>query len=333
VIRGRLLAVAFALVAVTTSAMPVAARSPTVVGTGPVYTPLAADDIASRTTILGFKPFSPAPFRVAGYQIKTLSWAHLPLNGLSLPRLATPPGADPQGIPYKVVNGKNYYSPGNIASDGIRFVDGYVRTGNPAYLAKARVRAAKLRAIGLVRDGALFLSYGFDYPAEGLRGPWVSAYAQGLGLSFLVRLFRVTGEATYADTARSIFAAFRQLGANRPQWVSYVVSSDLWLEEYPSARPTHVLNGFNFAVFGLYDYERLTRDPAATQLLRAGLSTMRRHAADYRVPGGLSYYDLVHRTRIAHYHTIHIWQLAALGAISGDSYFTNLSATFRADHS
>jgi len=26
------------------------------------------------------------------------------------------------------------------------------------------------------------------------------------------------------------------------------------------------------------------------------------------------------------------WQLAALGSISGDAYFTNLSATFRADH-
>ena len=332
VIRRRLFAVGFALVAATTSAMPVAARSPTVVGTGPIYTPLAADDIASTTTVLGFKPFSPAPFRVAGYEIRTLAWAKLPLNGLSLPRLATPPGADPQGIPYKVVNGKNYYSPGNIASDGIRFVDGYVRTGNPAYLAKARVRAAKLVEIGLVRDGALFVPYWFDYPGEGLRGPWVSAYAQGLALSFLVRLFRVTGEASYAGTARSMFAAFRLLGAKRAQWVAYVVSGDLWLEEYPAARPTHVLNGFNFAVFGLYDYERLTRDPGATQLLRAALSTMRRHAAEYRVPGGISYYDLVHRTRIAHYHTIHTWQLAALGAISGDSYFTNLSAAFRADH-
>lgn len=332
-IKRRLLALAFALIAATTAALPVAARDPIVVGSGPAYSPLGADDIASRTTLLGFKPFSPAPFRAAAYQIRTLAWAALPLNGLSLPRLATPPGADPDGIPYKVVNGRNYYSPGNIASEGIRFVDGYARTGNPAYLNKARVRAAKLREIGIAKDGALFLPYGFDYPAEKLTAPWVSAYSQGLALSFLVRLFRVTGEAAYADTARSIFAAFRLLGPKRTPWVSYVVSSDLWLEEYPSSRPSHVLNGFNFAIFGLYDYERLTRDPAATQLLQAALSTMRRHAVDYRVPGGISLYDLVHRTQHVHYHEIHIWQLAALGAISGDSYFTNLSATFVADYS
>jgi hypothetical protein len=333
VIRRRLLAIGLALVAVTAASMPAAARSPVVVGTGPVYTPLGPGDIASRTTVLGFKAFSPAPFRVAKYQLRTLSWAELPMNGNSLPRLATPPGSDPSGIPYKVVNGKNYYSPGNIASDGIRFVDAYVRTGNPAYLDRARIRAAKLRQIAIAKDGALLLPYGFNYPAEGLRAPWVSALSQGVALAFLVRLFRVTGESSYAETARSIFAAFRLLGAGRPHWVAYVVSDDLWLEEYPSARPSHVLNGFNFAIFGLYDYERLTRDPAATQLLQASLSTMRRRAADYRVPGGISLYDLVHRTRHEHYHEIHIWQLAALGAISGDRYFTRLSATFVADHS
>jgi len=333
VIRRRLIAVGLALVAATASALPAAGREPIVSGIAPVYTPLGDDDIVSSATVLGSKPFSPAPFRVAGYQIRTLSWAALPMNGQSLPRLATPPGADPSGIPYKVVLGKNYYSPGNIAADGIRFVDGYVRTGNPAYLDKARVRAAKLREIGIARDGALFLQYGFDYPAENLQAPWVSAYSQGLALSFLVRLFRVTGESAYVDTARSIFAAFRLLGSRRALWVAYVVSSDLWLEEYPSARPTHVFNGFNFAVFGLYDYERLTGDPGATQLLQAALSTMRRKAVAYRVPGGISLYDLVHRLQHEHYHEIHIWQLAKLGAISGDAYFTNLSATFRADHS
>jgi hypothetical protein len=331
-IRLRLVAVGFAVISATAGALPVAAREPVVIGNGPVYTPLTDAEIASRATVLGYNPFSPTPFHVAGYQLRTLPWAALPMNGQSLPRLRTPPGADPSGIPYKVVLGKNYYSPGNIAADGIRFVDAYARTGNPAYLEKARVRAAKLREIGIAKDGALYLPYGFNYPGEALLAPWVSAYSQGLALSFLVRLFRVTGEASYAETARLIFAAFRLLGTRRGHWVGYVLSSDLWLEEYPSTRPTHVLNGFNFAIFGLYDYERLTRDPGAAQLLQGALATMRKRAVAYRVPGGVSLYDLVHRTQQEHYHAIHIWQLAALGSITGDTYFPNLSATFRADH-
>jgi D-glucuronyl C5-epimerase C-terminus len=296
------------------------------------WSPLDPADILSQATVPATRPFSPAPFRVAGYTIRTLAWADLPLNGSSLMRLRTPENSDRDGIPYKVVNGRNYYSPGNIAADGIRFVDSYVRTGNTAYLDRARVRAAKLRALGFVRDGALFVPYGFDYPGERLEAPWVSAYSQGLALSLFVRLYRVTGEWAFVETARSVLLSFRQLGPGARPWIAYVANSDLWLEEYPSSRPSHVLNGFNFALFGLYDYQRLTGDPGAHQLLEAALATMRRRAVAYRVPGGLSFYDLVHRTQWPNYHAIHIWQLHDLAAISGDGYFDQLAAAMAADY-
>ena len=331
VTRHRRTALVLAIVTLAGAALPVAARSPAT-GGETRWTPLTASELANRASVPAITPLAPRPFRAAAYTVRTLAWEALPNNGQSLPRLATPPGADPDGIPYKVVNGRNYYSPGNIAADGVRFVDAYVRTGNPAYLDKARVRAKKLEQIAIAKDGALFLPYGFDYPAERLTGPWVSAYSQGFALSLFVRLYRVTGDYRYAEAARPLFLAFRLLGPNRRHWVSYVVAEDLWLEEYPSARPTHVLNGFNFAVFGIYDYERLTRDPAAAQLLQGALATMRRRAAAYRVPGGVSLYDLVHRTRHEHYHEIHIWQLADLAAISGDAYFSQLSAALYADH-
>lgn len=327
-----ILAVALAVACLATSAMPALARDGPTVRGDVHWTPLSASDILDRATLAPVATLSPRPFRAATYQIRTLAWSALPNNGLSLPRLATPPNADASGIPYKVVNGRNYYSPGNIASDGVRFVDAYVRTGNPAYLERALARAAKLREIGVWRDGALYLAYPFDYPAEGLKAPWASAYSQGFGLSLFVRLYRVTGDYHHAETARSVFAAFRNLGPERRHWVSYVSADDLWLEEYPSTRPSHVLNGFNFALFGLYDYERLTRDPAASQLLEGALATMRRRAAAYRVPGGLSYYDLTHRTQWEHYHAIHTWQLRDLAAISGDAWFGQLADAFYADH-
>jgi hypothetical protein len=332
VLRRRATAIVLAVAMAGGVGAPVAARDAPVVGGGIRWTPLDPAALESRATVPSARPFTPSPFRVASYRIRTLEWADLPMNGLSLPRLATPPNSDADGIPYKVVDGKNHYSPGNIAADGVRFVDAYVRTGNPAYLDKALVRAARLVKLGIAVDGALFLAYGFDYPAERLTAPWVSAYSQGFALSLFVRLFRVTGDYRHADTARAVFLAFRQLGTSRRHWVAYETADDLWLEEYPSARPSHVLNGFNFAVFGLYDYERLTRDPAATQLLQGALATMRRRAAGYRVPGGISLYDLVHRTQHAHYHEIHVWQLADLAAVSGDAYFAQLSAAFRSDY-
>lgn len=330
--RRHLIAILLAVVLVGGATTPTAAREPPSTGGSVRWTPVDPAEIIGRASVPQHRVFSPSPFRTASYELRTLSWADLPMNGLSMMRLATPPNADKDGIPYKVVNGRNYYSPGNLAADGVRFVDSYVRTGDPAYLLRARVRAAKLRELGLVRDGALVFPYGFDYPTETLKAPWVSGYAQGFALSLFVRLFRVTGDWADLETAQAVFRSFRRLGPDRSLWVDYVVDRDLWLEEYPSRRPTHVLNGFNFALFGLYDYERLTREPAARQLLQGALSTLRRHAVSYRVPGEISYYDLVHRTQHAHYHEIHIWQLRDVAAITGDAYFGDLARQLASDY-
>lgn len=334
---NRSIRVAAAMVVLTVAgnaigASPVAARGLIVSGTTR-HTPLPAGDILSRASAAPLPAFATRPFKVTAYTIRTLDWSSLHSNGLALPRLAKPPNSDRDGIPYKVVAGRNYYHPGNIASSGLSFVDAYVRTGDPAYLQRAVVRARKLVEIAIPRDGALFFPYRFDYPNERLKAPWFSAYSQGFALSLFVRLYRVTGTWEYLDQARAVALSFRRLGAGTRPWVAYAPAGYLWLEEYPSSRPTHVLNGFNFAAFGLYEYERLTRDPVAGQLLSGAVTTMRRYAATYRVPGGISFYDLVHRTQLAHYHTIHIWQLALLGRISGDPYFGQLSAAFRADHS
>jgi D-glucuronyl C5-epimerase C-terminus len=180
--------------------------------------------------------------------------------------------------------------------------------------------------------GARYFPYLYDYATEKLKAPWYSAYSQGFALSLFVRLYRVTGSQYWADRAREAAMSFRRLGRVTQPWVAYVLNNRLWLEEYPSATPTHVLNGLNFAIFGLYDYERLTRDPAALDLLRGALRTVRSFGTTFRVPGGISYYDLVHRTQHARYHLIHTWQLRDLAAISGDPWYASLASAYWRDY-
>jgi hypothetical protein len=293
---------------------------------------LNAGSMRDRAALAPLPAFAPRPFAITTGAIRTLRWPDLPMNGLHLLKLKVVAGSDAQGITFKVIDGRRVYSPGNLASDGLRYLDGYVRTRNPAYLDRALVRARKLLSLSSVRGGARYYPYDYDYSGEGLRAPWYSAYSQGFALSLLVRLYRVTGDQAFADRARETALSFRRLGTSARPWVAYVRSDRLWLEEYPSATPTHVLNGFNFALFGLYDYERLTRDPTATDLLRGALQTMRSYAARYRVPGGVSLYDLVHRTQLPHYHAVAIWQLRDLTAISGDPWYAHLADLFEADH-
>ena len=289
--------------------------------------------ILDRATLAPLPKFATRPFAISWVKIQTLAWGDLPLNGKALLGLKFGAAADSDGIAYKVIDGRRVYSPGNLGEAGIRYIDGYVRTGDPAYLDRAVVRAKKLISLSRLSGGARYFPYKYDYASERLKAPWYSAYSQGFALSLFVRLYRVTGLQAWAEHARETAMSFRRLGRVTRPWVAYVTNRRLWLEEYPSATPTHVLNGFNFALFGLYDYERLTRDRTARDLLRGALRTIRSYGTTYRVPGGVSYYDLVHRTRHAHYHVIHTWQLRALAAISGDSWYRSLAAAYwRDDH-
>ncbi len=288
--------------------------------------------IRDRATVTRLPRFTVRPFAITWTTIRTLAWPDLPLNGHPILSLKFAVNSDAQGIPYKIVDGRRTYSPGNLGSDGLRYVDAYVRTGDPAYLERAVVRAQKLVARSRLVGGGRYFWYDYDYLSEDLHAPWYSAYSQGFALSLFVRLYRVTGNQYWANRARETAMSFRRLGRTLQPWVAYVRLNRLWLEEYPSARPTHVLNGHNFALFGLYEYERLTRDPVASELLRGALRTIRSYGPSYRVPGEISYYDLVHRSRWGKYHEIHIWQLVDLAAMSGDPWYANLAGLLRADY-
>lgn len=300
----------------------------------PTPTPVPLPSLIATASAVPVTKLPVGVFRAAPYSLPRLAWRSLPYNSLGfLSTKLTAPGTDADGIPYKHVNGRLYYNPGTIAQQGCRYIDAYVRTGNPVYLDRAERRAHRLRHLGFRARGALWLGYWFSYPSEGLSAPWASALAQGGGLSFFVRLYRVTGDPADLATARALFLSFRMLGRSNKPWVAYVDASHyLRLEEYPGRRPAHVFNGANFGYFGVYDYAMLTGDPTAIKIARGHLTAMRKYAIRYRVPGGLSYYDLVHFTRTPHYHAVDTWQLGVLGRMGGGSYFTRLKTLFHADY-
>jgi len=159
--------------------------------------------------------------------------------------------------------------------------------------------------------------------------------AQGIALSLASRLYRDTGQTPYLAAADLLFGSFRHLGRGPGPWVTYVDAGGyLWLEEYPEAgaRPDHTANGFNYAVFGLYDYWAVTRDPAALRILRASLTTMRHYVEQYRIPGSFSRYCLSHGDPQPKYHRIVTGQLAYLYRMSGDEWFLTMSRLFAEDH-
>lgn len=255
------------------------------------------------------------------------------------PVLAPPP-ADATGLPLFEREGRRYDHPVLLAQAGIAALVADRRPAGPGGLELARRAADRLVTGAVEADGALWLPYRFAFelhgrPAERLDPPWYSAMAQGQALSLVSRLAARTGDPADLGTATRLAASFGRIGTRDGPWVSHVTPAErhLWLEEYPSERPDFTLNGFVFAVFGLYDYWLLGRDAAAERLIAGALTTLRGELAAFRTPGGLSVYCLAHRVRSAKYHAIHVDQLRLLAALSGDRTFATLADRFEADPS
>jgi hypothetical protein len=278
-------------------------------------------------------------YRISEYTIRALPPGSLPYVDTILPSLKPPSVHDGKGVPMKIVAGKRYYSPAGGAQYGLRMEDAYRRSQQPGYLQLADRVLRTLIATGVASNGGIYVPYWFDFrlhqdPREVMRAPWYSAMAQGLLLSLAVRLHRDTGDPWYLDTANSLFATFHHIGRGSAPWVTMIDARRYyWLEEYPEPRgpADHTLNGFNFAVFGLYDYYQETGSPDGLHALRGALTTLRHNVASYRVPGSFSRYCLEHGHPLIGYHRIVTWQLVFMAQISGDQYFLAMSRLFRRD--
>ena len=168
----------------------------------------------------------------------------------------------------------------------------------------------------------------FDWEyRDTLKAPWYSALAQGQGISVLVRAHKESGDARYLDAARAAFESFQ-----RPIEEGGVAftdeSGDLWFEEYIVSPPTHILNGFIWALWGVYDYALATKETTAQELLTRGVRTLLHNLDRY----DLGFWSLYEQsgTRLpmvasAFYHRLHIVQLRVMHRLTGEELFSRVA--------
>lgn len=160
-----------------------------------------------------------------------------------------------------------------------------------------------------------------------LRAPWYSGLAQGQGISLLLRAASVTGDARYAETARR--AALSLLTPVAAGGVLDVDGEgDWWIEEYIVDPPTHILNGFMWALWGVRDLLRFgaageERDRIEDLWMRS-LATLEKNLARFDC-GYWSRYDLaplpLANVASPFYHRLHIVQLDVMHRLTGRAVF------------
>jgi heparosan-N-sulfate-glucuronate 5-epimerase len=155
---------------------------------------------------------------------------------------------------------------------------------------------------------------------EIMKEGWYSSMAQGLAISHLVRAYDLFEDPVYLESAKKALIVYSVPVADGGI-LDYYNSSPIY-EEYPTTPSSHVLNGFIFSLFGLYDLMEYTGDLEAKRLYEDGISSLEKILPLYDM-GNRSAYDLTHITSSSfpniarwQYHATHVHQLEALVSIN-----------------
>jgi heparosan-N-sulfate-glucuronate 5-epimerase len=213
------------------------------------------------------------------------------------------------------------YNPIAIAQYGLGNYNLYRRTADPARRKKFLLIADWLRDhLEPNAHGLAVWHHHFNWEyRDTLKAPWYSALAQGQGISVLVRAWKESGEARYLEAAQRAMESFRK--SVTEGGVAFTDDAgDLWFEEYIVSPPTHILNGFIWATWGVYDYFLATKEKFAQDLFARAVQTLLRNLDRF----DLGFWSLYEQsgTRLPmvasnFYHRLHIVQLRIMHRLSG----------------
>lgn len=277
------------------------------------------------------------PYKTSGYPVTALQVGLRPFDTSKVLTPATERDVDADGVAIWNWQGRRYPHPVIYAQHGLDALNTYRLTKKQVWLDRAVSNAQALVDDSIKARGALFFQYLHVFPLHGdkadvMRPPWYSGMAQGIALSLFTRLYEQTADAKWLKLADATFASFTAQRTHSAPWVAFVDESGyLWLEEYAKDPPMRVLNGHNFAVFGIWDYARVTGSPRAATLYDAAATTTAHYIGQFRRPGHPSVYSLRIQVPDEKYHRIHTAQLRMLARMTGDAVFSDWSAKFASD--
>lgn len=168
--------------------------------------------------------------------------------------------------------------------------------------------------------GGLLWPYSVAVPKYDLYPPWYSAMAQGQIASVFVRAAQRSGKGAYAELA---MGAVEPLLAGSANLVTYTPRGPI-LEEAPSLPGSHILNGWIYAAWGLWDVATAFDNAGAARLLEDTMSCLRQSLALYDTGWWTRYSLYPHRIpdlAKPFYHRLHATQVQILYELFGFQEF------------
>lgn len=225
------------------------------------------------------------------------------------------------------------YNPTTIAQYALACYNNYIETGDDAVkdIFLKQVQWLKTHYT-VINDNTIGYKYDFPWARYGLSTGWYSGLAQGQIISVFARAYDLTGDKTLIPLmikSKNLML----LPIKKGGLMAHTPEGYIWIEEYPSEKPSLVLNGFVSAVVGLYDYMSFFPDDMNTKYYyKQCIDSLKKTIACYDT-GDWLVYDRYQDNLIIpvneHYMRFQIKQMEQMYNITNDSFFLERCNKFK----
>jgi hypothetical protein len=177
--------------------------------------------------------------------------------------------------------------------------------------------------------GELRWRYDVHVPKYGVEPLVHSALAQAQMASVLVRAYLLSGDAHHAEAS---LAAIQPLLHRESDLISEAAAGPI-PEESPSNPPSHILNGWIYALWGLWDVHVGLEEFRAGEMLTASTACLREMIPRYDIGWWTKYSLYPHRVddlAKPFYHRLHIDQAEIMYRLTGFHEFRAAARRWRA---
>lgn len=221
------------------------------------------------------------------------------------------------------------YNPTHIAQFAMRCLVNYRETGEESS------KELFMNQIDWVKNNFRdFGDFGFWYFENGkreyfLKSGWSSAFTQGLMISICLGAYEETNDETFLLLIEKALKGYMvpiEDGGFMRAWGD----NEFWFEEYPTERPSRVLNGIIYGLVGVYQLYEATNCELALEIFMKGVTTIYNHLQDYNASYTSRYSLADWKNEIAKedYHEGHVIQLLWLYQITKKEDFKKYAQIF-----
>lgn len=188
--------------------------------------------------------------------------------------------------------------------------------------------ALALKEKATLSENRMTFYFNEAYDRFDVNGSYSSGIVQGKAASFFLRCYRHTKEEKFKLWAKNcLLSAWIPLDEGGV--LRKLSNNQFWIEEYPSPRPSMVLNGFLFYIIALAEYLTIEDDDVIKNQFELSLQSVLTWMPNYKLGHGLLYsmyrWSLcnVHYTGIMKFQFEHLYMLTGIVIFKEYAEFTD----------